>query len=472
MTRLIFICFAALIAIHSLKGEWIFSSRSDIGAQPKHILSKDGDELSVLGIPDISGNRRYSFISGSGSNWTVGDTLSQLPTQINSHIRIGDDIYLCGYSSRPDDPGNGIYVLRDDKLTDISVDDKYGDDSSIEFTRSYNAIKNYGKEIYVFSHAIDISEFRVENGVTYTTYGTVYNELWKIEDNELINLFQVPSSSTLHFRDFVKDNEDKFWFSVWDSLGLVSWKNDFEIIDLYGDTHRNTARLGTSIEIKDETIHVVTQHDPFASLNKEARVFQYDINNASIESTIIPEYTMTDNKGNSYTYDAWDPVDTKIADNSLYINLRNTLVKYSNGDYTFYNVLEMLRDHISPSLFNHTTITDYTWHDSEIVLATSWGILTNDDFTSVSEENPYHVNDFSLYPSMAGQGETVNIESPEGLAIERIRLISIEGRAVDMPRPAISGGRATLQVPPAAPGNYAVVIETEAGAYLKQLVVE
>jgi hypothetical protein len=469
------IVFFLLISI-SLTADWKFSSREDVGGIPAHIISVEADNITAFVKPVTNLSDSYITISGKNGSWKKSDSLIDLPKLIRDIDNEGKQIVFGGQKNSPDERGNGIFILENDDFIDISVKDKYGEIGQIDYDREYLRIKTFNGITYILAHAYRVAEYVYDNGVHTILRDTTYNELWKLENGELQLICRNSAEQSLHAYDFVKDKNGDFWFCGLSRMGLMKWDGQFSMINTHSKVFppNDQKRRASYIVINSDTLTVLYEYDNFAPARKEARFIFYEINTSEVKTREIPEFRRSINDGTRmlYEYSFFD--DFNIIDNTLFIQHDRGITTYNGIFFEDYDILENVGDYVSTSFHKSTYLEDFYLDGRNLVVSTNWGILTNDDFdfTTSVEEAKYKVDDFLLYPSNVGYGESVTIEAPEGLKIDGIRMISMEGRNVEGLSTIINGTNATIKIPALATGLYAAVIETAEGIYIKEIMVD
>lgn len=469
MEKIVIVLCLYIMGVGQTYANWKFFDREEVKGIPELTIQLDDSYVSIVNAIDTPGDNyvisRYDKIS-----WNSSPVLSSLPKYIEDVIEYNDNVYAVGRSQNKGDEKFGLYRLGAD-IDRMIIGDKY-DNNDGDYQRSYKRLQTHNGNMYLLVESFVIDT--VIEGVSYNTtiIDTTWTEIYRVNHAGFDLLYRFNSKENSKTGDFIVESEDEMYFSVWGTSGLIYYDGQ-KVIEknIFSPLGIDYSRYCPDLIKHDDKIYILVEREKNDGNEAMSQVVIYDLASESAVNIPFPSVTRI-YQGAEYQENRIYPDKILERNGLFYISSNVGLFTFNGVNFNFYDVMDLAGAFVEEQYINTLKINDFQLTEEGIVLTTNWGILTNDDFTSVAEENPYHVNDFSLYPSMAGQGEIVNIESPEGLAIERIRLISIEGRAVDIPRPAISGGRATLQVPPAALGNYAVVIETEAGAYLKQLIIK
>jgi hypothetical protein len=112
-------------------------------------------------------------------------------------------------------------------------------------------------------------------------------------------------------------------------------------------------------------------------------------------------------------------------------------------------------------------------HEGRLYIPTSYGVLIDDveNYTTIAERN-YKIDHFLVYPNVIEANESVTVESPKGLNIQNLKMIDISGKLIEVTFSVDNGNIAIINVPRATKGLYALVIETDEGTFLSEIIIK
>gem|GEM_PF-6768860 len=448
---------------------WQFSDRAAIGGIPDVFHYEEDGSITAFIKSDKNESLLYKVLRGKYGNWDLGDEEDKLPEIINDLVVHSNSFWVCGYSNRPDDINNGLHKFDGHNWNKISFPDKYEEEGQTNYARNYLKLLVQNDKLFVLSEAYDIKSFQSGGGTTQTLVDSIYSELWELKDGVLVKLFHVNAKHSGRLTNLVLDSDGYFWFTTWGNKGVIRWDGDFETVNLYDGVFTDS-RIARSILLDNDVLIFTTNYDPSAESNQEARIFVYNTITDNLHHQEIPSFNrILDNKKET-TGNRWEPKEILSNNKRLFLNLGKGIAEYNSGEFLFHDVLDYIGNYLDPHLHRLTDISDFHFEGNNLVLATNWGILTSNNFTSV-EDNIYHINDFLLYPSIVDNGEIVTVTAPEDLKIRSLGMMTLDGRKTPITNFNKDGKIAVFTAPRISTGTYIVAIGTDSGTYIKQIKI-
>jgi hypothetical protein len=453
---------------------WNFVPFNDPIMRPYYIFSS-GEDIKLMGVDFTDHNKVSQYDFGLNGIEPELDFAFDWRLTYQKYDSNGDRYFVLSDSV--------IYINEtNSQPTTLLVGDEY-DTENNNAERLYLSIAlGNGDDVYLLnSLRYYKSKTITSTGATKYVIDSAITEIALFRNGNIIDKKYLPTG-LLAFPDNLLFYNDKLWV-IDQKMGLSSFSFD----DIEGIQHiqplLSNPLFDPRIDIlkhtygKDGYIYTVKEFVTNNPNIRNAALIWYNINTGELKHTAIPEFKIH-NRDDGELYEAESRDFYSITSNNgkiiILMDKGFSVFNPETEEIFTYSLDEILRDIISENLHSSNFMSSgMAIHEGRLYIPTSYGVLIDDveNYTTIAERN-YKIDHFLVYPNVIEANESVTVESPKGLNIQNLKMIDISGKLIEVTFSVDNGNIAIINVPRATKGLYALVIETDEGTFLSEIIIK